>query len=271
MLLARLWYLICTFSFSCHFGGKCALLILSEFYCSWVFYSQNKNKLERRMKWERIGVSTALTLGRTENVTIAVSFTNSLLQLATINGKNSSECPSDSCRVITVQSSNSILTKSDTQQSVTLMCLRFRNGNENIFFNDRGCFPESKRKDEKHGEIRVWYAQSWGCWLFMLWTIECYIWALKALSYYKHHQDIQALSTQRSHGHTWLHWGRKTDSRVMDWPPRTAELNIIEADYGCFSSLDLILSPTSFEFSTVEHAASSFISMFLEQWPLKAD
>lgn len=175
MLLARLWYLICTFSFSCHFGEKCALLILSEFYCSWVFYSQNKNKLERRMKWERIGVSTALTLGRTENVTIAVSFTNSLLQLATINGKNSSECPSDSCRVITVQSSNSILTKSDTQQSVTLMCLRFRNGNENIFFNDRGCFPESKRKDEKHGEIRVWYAQSWGCWLFMLWTIEHFL------------------------------------------------------------------------------------------------
>lgn len=175
MLLARLWYLICTFSFSCHFGGKCALLILSEFYCSWVFYSQNKNKLERRMKWERIGVSTALTLGRTENVTIAVSFTNSLLQLATINGKNSSECPSDSCRVITVQSSNSILTKSDMQQSVTLMCLRFRNGNENIFFNDRGCFPESKRKDEKHGEIRVWYAQSWGCWLFMLWTIEHFL------------------------------------------------------------------------------------------------
>lgn len=175
MLLARLWYLICTFSFSCHFGGKCALLILSEFYCSWVFYSQNKNKLERRMKWERIGISTALTLGRTENVTIAVSFTNSLLQLATINGKNSSECPSDSCRVITVQSSNSILTKSDTQQSVTLMCLRFRNGNENIFFNDRGCFPESKKKDEKHGEIRVWYAQSWGCWLFMLWTIEHFL------------------------------------------------------------------------------------------------
>lgn len=129
------------------FWGKCALLISSEFYCSWVFYRQNKNKMERRMKWERIGVSTALTLGRTENVTIAVSFTNSLLQLATINGKNSSECPSDSCRVITVQSSNSMLTKSDTQQSVTLMCLRFRDGKH--FFNDWGCFPESKRKDSE--------------------------------------------------------------------------------------------------------------------------
>lgn len=71
-----------------------------------------------------------------ENVTIAVSFTNSLLQLATINGKNSSEWPSDSCRVITVQSSNSILTKSDTQQSVLLMSLLFRNGKENTFFSD---------------------------------------------------------------------------------------------------------------------------------------
>lgn len=152
MLLARLWYLICTFSFSCHFGGKCALLILSEFYCSWVFYSQNKNKLERRMKWERIGVSTALTLGRTENVTIAVSFTNSLLQLATINGKNSSECPSDSCRVITVQSSNSILTTSDTQQSVTLMCLRFRNGNENIFSMIEAVFLRVREKMRNMGK-----------------------------------------------------------------------------------------------------------------------
>lgn len=151
MLLARFWYLICTFSFSCHFGGNVRFLSYLSFTA--LEFSTARLKTRWKDEWnERIGVSTALTLGRTENVTIAVSFTNSLLQLATINGKNSSECPSDSCRVITVQSSNSILTKSDTQQSVTLMCLRFRNGNENIFSMIEAVFLRVREKMRNMGK-----------------------------------------------------------------------------------------------------------------------
>lgn len=151
MLLARFWYLICTFSFPCHFGGNVRFLSYLSFTA--LEFSTARLKTRWKDEWnERIGVSTALTLGRTENVTIAVSFTNSLLQLATINGKNSSECPSDSCRVITVQSSNSILTKSDTQQSVTLMCLRFRNGNKNIFSMIEAVFLRVREKMRNMGK-----------------------------------------------------------------------------------------------------------------------